>query len=109
MLSQQTVTLRDIRSQISKLIAMVAFSRERQDVVITRFGKPVATIINYEDYERLMNPASRFSDEKWEKGFRLMDKARAATKDIPQLEIDNTITQAVTEVRKEKASKNMTK
>ena len=52
-----------------------------------------------------MNPAKRFTKEEWEKGFSLMDKARANTKKYPQKEIEQAINQSVAEVRQSKRVK----
>lgn len=97
---KQTISLKDIRSQLSELIARVAYGR--QNVVITRYGKPVATLVSYEDYERMMNPQKRFSEKEWEKGFALIDKVREQTKQSPQKTVEKTIQEAVTEVRAKK-------
>lgn len=97
---KQTISLKDIRSQLSELIAKVAYGR--QNVVITRFGKPVATLINFEDYERMMNPRKRFSEKEWEKGFLLFDKVRKNTKKYSQKKVVKAINEAVAEVRAEK-------
>ena len=97
---KQTVSLKDIRSQLSELIAKVTYGR--QSVVITRFGKPVATLINFEDYERMINPRKRFSEKGWEKGFMLIDKVRENTKKYPQKKVEKAIDEAVAEVRVKK-------
>lgn len=68
----QTVTLKEVRDQLSELVARVAYGDQK--VVITKFGKPLVAIVNYDDYEKLMNPASRFTDEEWEKGSSLLQK-----------------------------------
>lgn len=77
-MTKQTVSLKEIRSQLSELIAKVAYGQ--QNMVITRFGKPIATLISYEEYERIMNPQKRFSKKEWEEGFGLIDKIRKGTK-----------------------------
>ena len=58
--------------------------------------------MTFEDYEKIMNPAKRYTKEEWKKGFSLMDKARANTKQSPQEEVEKAIDQAVSEVRKSK-------
>lgn len=97
---KQTISLKDVRSQLSELIAKVAYGK--QNVVITRFGKPVATLVSYEDYERMMNPRKRFSGEEWEKGFALINKVRENTKKYPQKRVEKAIDEAVAEVRAKK-------
>lgn len=96
----QTLPLREVRDQLSDLVSRVAYGDQK--VVITKFGKPVAALVTFEDYERIMNPAKRFTKEEWEKGFSLMDKARANTKKYPQEEVEQAIDGAVSEVRQSK-------
>ncbi|HUD44492.1 MAG TPA: type II toxin-antitoxin system Phd/YefM family antitoxin [Patescibacteria group bacterium] len=96
-----TVTLKEVRTQLSDLIAKVAFGQK--NVVITRFGKPVAAIVTYEEYEKMMNPRKRFAtQEDWDKGFRLMDKMRENTKKYSPKEVQEIIDEAVKEVRSKK-------
>jgi len=99
----QTLPLKDVREQLSELISRVAYGDQK--VVITKFGKPVAALVTFKDYEKIMNPAKRFTKEEWEKGFSLMDKARANTKKYPQKEIEQAINQSVAEVRQSKRVK----
>lgn len=96
----QTLPLKDVREQLSDLVSRVAYGNQK--VVITKFGKPVAALVTFEDYEKIMNPARRFKKEEWDKGFSLMDKARANTKKYPQEEVEQAIEQTVSEVRQSK-------
>lgn len=99
----QTVTLKEVRGQLSELVARVAYGDQK--VVITKFGKPVVAIVNYEDYEKLLNPASRFTDKAWEKGFKFITKAREANKDVSDKEAQKIIDREISAVR---AKKNAT-
>lgn len=96
----QTLSLKNVRDQLSDLVSRVAYGDQK--VVITKFGKPVAALVTFEDYEKIMNPAKRFTKEEWNKGFSLMDKARANTRDYPQEEVKQAIHQAVNKVRQSK-------
>lgn len=58
--------------------------------------------MTFEDYEKIINPAKRFTKEEWNSGFSLMDKARANTKNHPQKKVKQAINQAIEEVRKSK-------
>lgn len=96
----QTLSLKNVRDQLSDLISRVAYGDQK--VIITKFGKPVAALVTFEDYERILNPAKRFSKEEWDKGFILMDKARKNTKNYPPKEVEQTIDQTIREVRQSK-------
>jgi prevent-host-death family protein len=95
-----TVSLKNVRDQLSDLVSRVSYGDQK--VVITRFGKPVAAIVTYQDYERIMNPYKRFSKDEWEEGFALMDKMRESAKHFPQDKVEEAIANAVEEVRKQK-------
>lgn len=96
----QTLPLKNVRQQLSDLVSRVAYGDQK--VIITKFGKPVAALVTFEDYEKLINPVKRFTKEEWEKGFTLMDKARENTQKYSSEEVTQAIDQAVDEVRKSK-------
>lgn len=96
----QTLTLKNVRDQLSDLISKVAYGDQK--VVITKFGKPVAALVTYDDYEKIINPAKRFTKEEWEKGFEFIDKARKASKNVSSKKAQRIIAEAIREVRKNK-------
>ena len=100
----QTVTLKEVREQLSELVARVAYGDQK--VVITKFGKPMAAIVNFNDYERLMNPSSRFTDEEWEQGFELISKMQDTPKDISDKKADKLIEREIKAVREAKNAKS---
>ena len=100
----QILPLKKVREELSDLLSRVAYGNQK--VVITKFGKPLAAIVNYEDYEKLMNPASRFTDEEWEKGFEFITKAREANKDVPYEEAEKIIEREIAAVRSSKNAKS---
>ncbi len=99
----QTLPLKEVREQLSDLVSRVAYGDQK--VVITKFGRPVAALVTFEDYEKIMNPAKRFIKEEWNKGFSLMDKARYNAKKYTQEEVEQAIDQAVNEVRNSKSKR----
>lgn len=96
----QTLPLKNVREQLSDLVSRVAYGDQK--VVITKFGKPVAALVTIDDYEKIMNPAKRFTKREWNEGFTLMDKARKNSKKYPPEEVTQAIDQAVDKVRKYK-------
>lgn len=96
----QTLPLKNVREQLSDLVSRVAYGDQK--VIITKFGKPVAALVTFEDYEKIMNPAKRFSKGEWDKGFEFIDKARANTKKYTQEEVERSIDQVVSKVRQSK-------
>lgn len=96
----QTVTAQDARNKFSEILNTAVYGKT--NVVITRFSKPQAVLIDYKEYEQLMDPRSRFSDEEWEKGFNVFDKIRAKTKDLPPRDVEKEVNKAVKKIRREK-------
>lgn len=96
----QTITLKDAQGQLSKLVSQVVSNDKK--VIITKSGKPVAALVTFADYEKIINSAKRYTKTEWERGFVLMDKARENTKKYPQEEVEEAIEQEVKEVRKAK-------
>jgi len=99
----QVVPLKDIRGQLSEYFNQVIYGRSQ--VVVTRFGKPKAAIISYDDYEKVMNPQARFSQEEWGEGFAVFDKILKRTKVINSNKIEKAVFKAIAEVRKSKGGK----
>jgi len=100
----QTATLKEVREQLSELVARVAYGNQK--VVITKFGKPLAAIVNYETYEKLMNPASSFTNEEWEKGFEFITKIQDTPKDNSNEEADKIIEKEIRTVRESRHAKS---
>ena len=96
----QTLPLKSVREQLSDLVSRVAYGDQK--VVITKFGKPVAALVTVDDFEKIMNPAKRFTKEEWEQGFTFIDKAREANKNISGKDIEKIINDEIAAVRKAK-------
>lgn len=96
----QTVTAQDARNKFSEMLNTAVYGKTK--IVITRFNKPQAVLIDYKEYEQLMNPKSRFSDKEWEEGFKVFDQIRTKTKDIPFKRIQTVVDKAVEDVRSKK-------
>ena len=97
----QTLSLKAVRGQLSDLVSRVTYGDQK--VVITKFGKPVAALVTFDDYQKIMNPAKRYTKKDWDRGFALMDKSRANTRKYSQEVVEKAINQAVKEVRKPKS------
>jgi prevent-host-death family protein len=88
----QTMNVTDAREHWSQVISAV-FRRQKR-VVLEKAGVPVAAIVSTEDLERLRRyDAERAAD------FAVIDRMRAAFKDVPDEELEREITNAVAEAR----------
>lgn len=100
----QTVSAQDARNKFAEILNTAVYGKTK--VVITRFNKPQAVLIDYKEYEFLTNPTKRFTDEEWDKGFKVFDKIRARTKAVPAKEVERIVDRAVKAVRREKRAKS---
>lgn len=100
----QTVSAQDARNKFSEILNIAVYGKTK--VIITRFNKPQAVLIDYKEYEFLTDPTKRFTNEEWKKGFNVFDRIRARTKDIPKEEVERIIDEAVKAVRREKHAKS---
>lgn len=96
----QTVTAQDARNKFAEMLNTAVYGKK--NIVITRFNRPQAVLIDYEEYERLINPRSRFTNEEWEKGFQVFDQIRARNKGVSPKKIEKGVQKAVEAVRREK-------
>lgn len=96
----QTVSAQDVRNRFAEVLNTAVYGST--SIIITRFNKPQAVIMNYKEYERLMNPRLRFTEKEWEDGFKIFDRLRAKTRNIPPEQVEKAVNEAVEEVRKEK-------
>jgi len=96
----QTISAQNARNNFAEMLNTAIYGKT--NVVITRFNKPKAVLIDFAEYERLMNPRLKYTKEEWDKGFMVFDKIRANSKTLPQDEIMQTVDKIVTATRKEK-------
>lgn len=94
----QTVTAQDARNNFAEVLNTAIYGMK--SVVITRFNKPQAVLMNFKEYERLVNPRARFTPEEWEKGFTVFDRIRVKNKNIPSQDIEKGVKQAIAAVRR---------
>lgn len=92
------INVRDLRTQLADKISRVAYIK--RPVVVTKHGRPVAALVSIEDYEKLLNPRARFTNQAdWDKGFRVIDRIRAANSQKTSLQINKLVDLAVSRVR----------
>ena len=99
----QTLPLKIVREQLSDLVSRVAYGDQK--VVITKFGKPVAALVTFDDYEKVINPAKRFTKKEWDKFFVFTDKIKSRMSKNDQEDLENIIDKEVKAVRAERQQK----
>mgnify|MGYP001616200782 CR=1 FL=1 len=100
----RTVSAQDARNKFAEILNTAVYGKTK--VIITRFNKPQAVLIDYKEYEFLTDPSKRFTNEEWKKGFKVFDRIAARTKDIPAKEVERIVERAVKAVRREKRAKS---
>lgn len=96
----QTISAQDARNNFAEILNTAIYGKT--NVVITRFNKPKAVLIDFVEYERLMNPRLRYTKADWNEGFVTFDKVRARNQALSQAEIMKKIDATVVATRKEK-------
>jgi prevent-host-death family protein len=94
----QTIKASTARQEFSKILNKVF--REETRIVVEKSGIPVAAIIPAEDLKRLDQLEKERADR-----FHILDKVKAAFKDVPETEIKNEIDQAITRVRQSRGAR----
>lgn len=94
------ITAQDARNKFSEMINTAVYGKK--NVIITRFDKPQAVLLGYQEYERLMNPKMRFSQSEWQKGFAAIEAIRAKAKNVSTQHITKIVDDVVKESREEK-------
>lgn len=94
------ITAQDARNKFSEMINTAVYGKK--NVIITRFDKPQAVLLDYQEYKRLMNPKTRFSQNEWQKGFAAIDAIRAKAKNVSTQQITQIADDVVKESREEK-------
>lgn len=96
----RTVTAQDARNKFAEILNTAIYGLT--DVIITRFNKPQAVVMSYKEYEKLMNPRSRFTSKEWESGFKVFDEVRAKNKKVSLGEIEKGVEQVLRTIRRKK-------
>ena len=91
------VSIDEFRTNLAELIGRVMYGRDR--VVIKKYNRDAAVLLSVEEYEKLVDPAKRFSNTDWKNKFALIDKIKERIPEVDQDILEDTIANAVKEVR----------
>lgn len=97
---QNIVSVDEFRTNLAELIGRVMYGKDQ--IIIKKYNRDAAVLINVEDYEKLIDPTKRLSSARWKDKFKIIDKIRAAMPEINQDILEKEIDRAVKEVRAEK-------
>lgn len=94
------VSINELRTNLAELISRVMYGQDR--VVIKKYNRNAAVLMSVEDYEKLLDPAKRFSKSKWVNKFALMDKIKERIPAVDQAILESEVESALKEVRASK-------
>ncbi len=77
----KTITLRELRSELSRVINGIDEKLDRY--IIVKGGKPVAVMMSVDDYESLMETLEILSDKKCLKRIRIAKKEIGEGNTVP--------------------------
>src|SRR3954452_15284123 len=90
----QTMKISQARDQFNQVVNRVY--RKETRVLVKKSGIPVAAIVSADDLEML-----RKMEAQREERFKVIDRMRAAFKDVPEGEIERELDKAQAEIRAE--------
>lgn len=88
------MSAKEARNSFSDLLGVVYYSKEA--VIVEKRGKPVAVVINPEDYERMLAERA--------KRFAALDEIRAKNPDVTAEEAEADAAREIAALRKERAT-----
>lgn len=99
-MSTTQVSIDELRSNLAEIISRVMYGGDQ--VVVKKYKRDAAVIISKTEYERLKNPTRRLSRNEWAKIIKTMELTKANIPPLTESEVDKTINEVITEVRREK-------
>lgn len=94
---KNTVSIDEFRTNLAELIGKVMYAKDQ--VIIKKYNRDAAILISLAEYEKLVDPAKRFSKSGWKEKFALTDKIKRRIKGIAPDILAAEIAKAVKEVR----------
>ncbi|HKG26969.1 MAG TPA: type II toxin-antitoxin system Phd/YefM family antitoxin [Thermomicrobiales bacterium] len=88
----KTISTEDARSKLDDIVATV--QEAHQAVVLVQNGKPVAAVVNVDEYER-------YRQERIKRGWETIDRVRERNAHLDPDEVLREVTEIVEEVRQE--------
>lgn len=92
-----SVSIDEFRTNLAELIGKVMYGNDR--IIIKKYNREAAVVLSVEEYEKLLDPAKRFSKSKWDGKFALIDKIKERMQAVDQEVLESEVANAVKEVR----------
>lgn len=94
------VSIDDLRTNLSEIIGRVMYGQQK--IVVKKYNRNAAIILSQQEYESLLDPTKRLSQQEWDAQFSQMDSIQKTFEDLEPEEIQQMVNQAVDEVRSSK-------
>lgn len=95
-----TVSIEEFRVNLADLVGRVMYGKDR--VVIKKYNRDAAILLNVDDYEKLLDPTKRLSKSQWSEAVGKLESIRADIPESDPNEIQKNVDQAVQVLRAEK-------
>ncbi len=94
------VSIDDLRTNLSEIIGRVMYGQQK--IIVKKYNRNAAIILSQQEYESLLDPTKRLSQQEWDAQFSQMDSIQKTFEDLEPEEIQQMVNQAVDEVRSSK-------
>jgi len=92
-----SVSIEEFRVNLADLVGRVMYGNSR--VIVKKYNRDAAVLLSIEDYEKLADPAKRFSKKQWQNKFALIDKIKKRISTKEQDALTLAIADAVSQIR----------
>lgn len=94
---KSVVSIDEFRTNLAELVGRVMYGKGR--VVIKKYNREAAVLLSVDEYQKLVDPAKKFSKKIWESKFALIDRIKERISERDQDVLEAEIASAVKEVR----------
>ena len=96
------VSIDELRTNLADLINRVMYGGDQ--VVVKKYKRDAAIIINKGEYEKLKDPTKRLSRTQWRNTFKSIERIQTKIPAFAETDLDRAIQESIREVRAQKKS-----
>lgn len=100
MITNSSVSIDDFRTNLATLMGQVMYGQNR--VFVKKYNQPAAVLISVDDYEKLLDPTKRLTQEEWDEQFDVFDRVQKKVPKTNWTKLEKAISKAVIDVRAKK-------
>lgn len=100
MIANTAVSIDDFRTNLANLMGQVMYGQNR--VFVKKYNQPAAVLLGVDDYEKLLDPTKRLTQEEWDKQFDVFDRVQRKVPKANWARLEKAISRAIIDVRAKK-------